>query len=74
MCVAVSGKVLNIENDTATVEIMGNKIKANIGLVHVIVNDRVLVHAGCVIQVLDKTDAEDLDDIWNELLEITGEN
>ncbi|MDR0919827.1 MAG: HypC/HybG/HupF family hydrogenase formation chaperone [Oscillospiraceae bacterium] len=74
MCVAISGKVLDINENTATVEIRGNKIQANIGLVDVKNGDRVLVHASCVIQVLDKTEAEEIDEIWEELKTVLGED
>jgi hydrogenase expression/formation protein HypC len=67
MCIAMSGLVTEIDGDTATVEIMGNKIKANTGLVDIAVGDYALVHAGCIIEKLKKDTAEELDDVWKEL-------
>ncbi|MDR0983540.1 MAG: HypC/HybG/HupF family hydrogenase formation chaperone [Ruminococcus sp.] len=70
MCVAMSGLVTEIDGDNATVLIMGNKIKANTGLVDIAVGDYALVHAGCIIEKLKKDTAEELDDIWSEMKEI----
>jgi hydrogenase expression/formation protein HypC len=67
MCVAMSGLVTEIDGDNATVEIMGNKIRANTGLVDIAVGDYALVHAGCIIEKLKKDTAQELDDIWAEM-------
>ncbi|MDR0919951.1 MAG: HypC/HybG/HupF family hydrogenase formation chaperone [Oscillospiraceae bacterium] len=74
MCVAISGKILNINGENAVVEIMGNKINAAIGLVDAKIGDKVLVHAGCVIQIIEKDEAEEIEEILEEIGELFGRN
>ena len=52
MCVAISGIVLSLEGTRAVVDVRGNRVKAEAGLVDVKPGDAVLVHAGCILQVL----------------------
>lgn len=67
MCVALPGIVKKIEKDRATVDFNGNVVEARAGLVPVEVGDRVLVHAGCIIQKITKQDAEEMEKIFFEL-------
>ena len=67
MCVAMPGKVEKINGTKVLVNFDGNFIKAEAGLVKVKVGDYVLVHAGCVIQVLSDFDREMLLDLLNEI-------
>lgn len=60
MCVAVPGEVKNIKDGIAEVDFSGNTVTARCGLVPVKVGDYVLVHAGCVIQTMKKTEAEEI--------------
>ena len=60
MCVAVPGKIVSIKENYATVEIMGNQCEANITLVDAKIGDYVLMHAGCIIEVLKRDTAEDI--------------
>lgn len=62
MCVAVPGKITEINGDYAIVNIMDNLTKVNIKLVDVKPGDYVLIHAGCVIEVLRKDVAEEI--LW----------
>ena len=55
MCVAMPGKVIAVNGKTATVDFTGNAIEAHSGLVSVQTGDYVLVHAGCILQVRQKT-------------------
>ena len=66
MCVAVPGKVVSVDEKMAEMDFSGNKIKAYRGLVDVKPGDYALVHAGCIIQILKKEEAE-------EILELMGE-
>ena len=50
MCVALPGTVLEVKDATAVVDFSGNKVNARAGLVDVQAGDRVLVHAGCILQ------------------------
>lgn len=69
MCVAVPGKITEINDDIATVNIMNNITKANIKLVDAKIGDYVLIHAGCVLEVLKKDTAEEILSIFSELEE-----
>ena len=69
MCVALPGKVIEINGRDAVVDFSGNQVTARAGLVDVKVGDFVLVHAGCVIQKVSKQDMEDL----KSLKELMGE-
>ena len=73
MCLAVPGKILEIEGDKATVEYgEGVTNKANITLVEVEVGSYVLVHAGFAIKVLKEKDALETIEIWRQVLEAGG--
>lgn len=67
MCVAVPGKVIEINGCKAKINIMNNVCEANIQLVDVNIGDYVLLHAGCVIDVLEKDTAEEILGIFEEL-------
>lgn len=67
MCVAIPGKVLSIEDGKAVVDFSGNQVTAYIGLVKAEVGDYVLVHAGCVIQTMKQSEAEEIIDLMRGL-------
>lgn len=69
MCVAVPGKVVQIKGDYARVNVMENMTDVNIRLVDTKVGDYVLIHAGCVIEVLKKEAAEEILAVFSELEE-----
>lgn len=69
MCVAVPGKIIEINGDKAIVDIMNNTCEVNIKLVSVNIGDYVLIHAGCVIDVLKKDMAEEILWMFHELEE-----
>lgn len=69
MCVAVPGKVVEINGSRAKVDILNNIVEANIQLVDPNIGDYVLIHAGCVIDVLEKDMAEEILGIFEELEE-----
>ncbi len=74
MCVAVPGKVIEINGDFAKINIMNNITEANIKLVEVKLGDYVLVHAGCVLEVMKKDAAKELLEIFEALGEEFDEN
>ena len=74
MCVAVPGKIIEISGDKAKVDIMNNICEVNIRLVSVTLGDYVLIHAGCVIDVLKKDVAEEILLMFSELEEEANEN
>lgn len=67
MCVAIPGEIIEINGDKATISFSGNKVSAYIGLVDVKVGDYALVHAGCIIQTLKKSDAEEMIELMSEM-------
>ncbi len=73
MCLAIPGKILEIEGDKATVEYgEGVTNKANITLVEVEIGSYVLVHAGFAIKVLKEKDALETIEVWKQVLEAGG--
>lgn len=67
MCVALPGKVIEVNDRDAVVDFNGNQVTARAGLVDVKVGDYVLVHAGCVIQKVTARDAADLTELMNDV-------
>lgn len=58
MCIASPGKVLSVKNGKALVDFGGAQREAETALVPgVKKNDYVIVHAGFVMQILEKADA-----------------
>lgn len=78
MCVALPGIITKINNNnTATVDFNGNTVNAHLGLCDVEIGDSVLVHAGCIIQKVSKSEADEIRDIFaeiNELGDLTNAN
>ena len=72
MCVAVPGKVVTVNGDTAQVDFKGNLVPVNTGLVDPEVGDYVLVHAGCAIEIMEKDKAEEIIELFSELEEVMG--
>ena len=73
MCVALPGRVIEIEGTTAVVDFQGNKVRAEAGLVCVKPGDSVLVHAGCILQVLSEEEGTQLTELCEDLEEAAGE-
>ncbi len=71
MCVALPGIVESLDEETALVNFSGNKVRAMRGLCKVNVGDRVLVHAGCILQVVSASEAEEIEEILREMEEVT---
>ena len=68
MCVAVPGTVKEILDDKyVNVDFSGNIVKAASGLVNVKTGDRVLVHAGCIIQTVSEKEAAEIEEMFAEL-------
>jgi len=67
MCVAMPGKVISVHGRIAVVDFAGNRMNAEAGLVAVKPGDSVLVHAGCILQVLPEDEANILADLFAEL-------
>ena len=68
MCVAIPGTVKEILDERyVNVDFSGNIVKAASGLVNVNIGDRVLVHAGCIIQTVTEKEAEQIEEIFREM-------
>jgi hydrogenase expression/formation protein HypC len=73
LCLAIPGRVIDIDGNHATVEYgEGVRNRANISLVEVQVGDYVLVHAGFAIKVMDESEARKTLDVWKEMLSAEG--
>ncbi|MBQ7424686.1 MAG: HypC/HybG/HupF family hydrogenase formation chaperone [Lachnospiraceae bacterium] len=70
MCVALPGRVIELNGTKASVDFSGNIVNAEAGLVNVKVGDRVLVHAGCIIQTMDDCMADELEELFREIEDI----
>ncbi len=70
MCVALPGRIVSIDGDTAKVDFSGNMVNVNIGIIDAKVDQYVLVHAGCAIEVMDKDKAQDIIDLFAEIEEM----
>ena len=69
MCVALPGIVKEkINNKYVAADFSGNTVRAASGRVEVEPGDRVLVHAGCIIQKVSEEEALEME----ELLRICG--
>jgi len=70
MCLAIPGKVIEINESKAAIEVGNVKREVFIQLVpDVKLGDYVLVHAGCAIQIVDEEEALKTLDILKELAE-----
>ena len=73
MCVAVPGKIVEINETNAKVDFNGNILQVNIGLVKAKLDDFVLVHAGCAIEILKKEMAEEIIELFKVMEELVNE-
>ncbi len=67
MCVAYPGIVEKTEGDFALVNFRGNLVRAASGFVNPKPGERVLVHAGYIMQVVSKSEAEELEELLKEI-------
>ena len=70
MCVAVPGKIIEINGNIAKISVLGNITEADVRLVSTKPGDYVLLHAGCVLEVMKKDAAEELLELFQELGEL----
>ncbi len=72
MCLAMPGKVVEINGDTAEIDFGGVIKQANVAMVEVTVGQWVVIHAGYAINVMDEEDAQETLALWNEFLDHDG--
>lgn len=70
MCVAAQGTVLSVSGREAVVDFSGNEVTARCGLVSVKPGDHVLVHAGCILQVLSQREEDEITDLSDIFAEV----
>ena len=66
MCIAVPGKLIEIDGRRGKADVRGTVLTVELGLVDAKLGDYILVHAGCAISVVSKEDSDEL----SELLEL----
>ena len=67
MCVAIPGTIIELDGTKAKVDFNGNIVNAEAGLVDVKIGDKVLVHAGCIIQTMDEDMANEMEELYKEI-------
>jgi hydrogenase expression/formation protein HypC len=67
ICLAVPGKVIEINGDSGIIDYDGVRIEVRLDLVDVSIGDYVIVHTGFAIEVLTKEDAEESIRLWKEI-------
>lgn len=60
MCIAVPGRVIEIDGTQGKVDVSGNVLSVELGIVNAVIGDYVLIHAGCAISVIRQGEAEEL--------------
>ena len=70
MCLAIPGKIVNIDGNSALIDFDGIKQKVIIALIQdPEVGKFVIVHAGYAIEMMDEKDALESIEQWKELAE-----
>lgn len=70
MCLAVPMTIKKIEDHHAVAEAYGVETMVDISLMPDIkLNDKVIVHAGFIIEKLDEEAAREIEQVWDEYLE-----
>ena len=72
MCLAISGKIVSINDDIAEIDFGGVMKKANVSMVDANVGDWAVIHAGFAIEVMDEDDAQETIRLWNDVLDHDG--
>ena len=67
MCIATPGRVIKIEGSQGTVDVRGNVLPIELGIVNARVGDYVLVHAGIALSVVDVQEADELNELLREV-------
>jgi len=68
MCIAVPGKVISIDKNTAVLDFMGVRRDASIELLNKVkIGDYLLVHAGCAIQKIEEEEALEILSLFEEI-------
>ncbi|TKJ19684.1 MAG: hydrogenase [Promethearchaeota archaeon Loki_b32] len=70
MCLAIPGKILEIDGNSALIDFDGIKQKVIIALIqNPEIGKYVIIHAGYAIEMMNEKDALEAIEQWNELAE-----
>ena len=68
MCLSIPAKIVKVDGNVATVDVMGNQREADLSLIEdPQLGDYVLLHAGFAIEKMSAEDAAESLRIWEEL-------
>lgn len=68
MCIAIPGELLEKMNNRGIVRVRGYCMPVELGIVsEAKPGDYVLVHAGCAISLLSKDEAEEINELFDQL-------
>ena len=68
MCLSIPAKIVKLDGNAATVDVMGNRREADVSLVEEPqLGDYVLMHAGFAIEKMTAEDAAETLKIWEEI-------
>ncbi len=71
MCLAIPMKIVRIDDMVAIAEANGVETAVNFALIPDLkVDDKVLIHAGFVIEKLDPEQAKEIEETWEEYYKI----
>jgi len=75
MCLAIPARIIELDNDVALVDAMGNRFKAKTTLLpEAEVGSLVLIHAGFAISLVDEDEAKETWEIIKQINEIQDES
>ncbi len=74
MCIAVPGQLIERSGRQGRVDINGNILNVDLGVVAAQAGDYVLVHAGCAISILNKQEKEEMDELFTLLSEVDDDH
>lgn len=73
MCVAIPGKIIELNGKMGKVDFNGNIIEVNVSLVDVEVGSYVLVHAGYAVEIVKREQAEELSNLFADLEDVLND-
>ncbi len=74
MCLAIPMTIIKIDGATALAVANGVETQVNIAMTPDIkINEKVLVHAGFVIEKLDEESAREIEETWEEYYKTVGD-
>lgn len=74
MCIAVPGKLIEKQETRGKVDVRGNILSVELGIVDAVIGDYLLIHAGCAISVLSRNEAEELEELFQLVEESDAKN